>query len=54
LTLEGIDLNKVMTEIEKNYILKALELARGSKQKAAELLGITLDSIKYRIKKLRL
>lgn len=51
LTMEGIDLNKVMTEIEKNYILKALELARGSKQRAAELLGISLRSLRYRLEK---
>jgi two-component system response regulator PilR (NtrC family) len=52
LTPEGIDLNEVITMIEKDYILKALEHSRGSKQKAAEMLGITPDSLKYRLKKL--
>ena len=54
LSSDGIDLNSVMAEIEKDYLLKALELARGSKQKAASLLGLTLDSIKYRLKKLNI
>ena len=54
LTLNGVDLNSIMAEIEKDYLLKALELSRGSKQKAADLLGLTLDSIKYRLKKLKI
>ena len=52
LTPEGIDLNEVMGDIEKSYILRALELSQGSKQKAAKILGITPDSLKYRLKKL--
>ena len=44
----------ILFEMEKEYILKAMEMAHGSKQKAADLLGITLDSIKYRIKKLKM
>ena len=54
LTSDGVDLNSIMVEIEKDYLLKALELSRGSKQKAADLLGLTLDSIKYRLKKLKI
>jgi two-component system response regulator PilR (NtrC family) len=54
LTSEGIDLNEVMAKIEKSYMLKAMEMAHGSNQKAAELLDITLDSLKYRIKKLNI
>jgi two-component system response regulator PilR (NtrC family) len=42
----------MLSEIEKDYLLKALELSNGSKKKAAELLGLTLDSIKYRLKKI--
>jgi two-component system response regulator PilR (NtrC family) len=48
---DGIDLDKVMAEVEREYILKALEMTDGSKQKAAELLGITIDSLKYRLTK---
>ncbi len=52
LTPEGINLEKVMAEVERDYLIKALEMANGSKQKAAELLGVSLDSLKYRLKKL--
>jgi len=48
---DGIDLDTVMADIERNYILKAMEMAHGSKQGAAELLGITVDSLKYRLTK---
>ncbi len=54
LTHEGVDLNSIMADIEKGYLLKALELSNGSKQKAADLLGLSLDSIKYRLKKLKI
>jgi len=49
---DGIELDKVMAGIERDYILKAMEMAHGSRQRVAELLGITLDSLKYRLKKL--
>jgi two-component system response regulator PilR (NtrC family) len=54
LTPEGIDLEKVMAEIERDYLIKALEMANGSKQKAAELLGINMRSLRYRLGKLGL
>lgn len=46
---EGIDLDAVMSGIEKEYILKAIEMAHGSRRKAAKLLGVTSDSLKYRL-----
>jgi two-component system response regulator PilR (NtrC family) len=49
---EGIDLDSVMKQVERDYILKAMEMAHGSKQRAAKLLGVTPDSLKYRLKKL--
>jgi two-component system response regulator PilR (NtrC family) len=49
---DGIELDTVMADMERDYILKAMEMAQGSKQGAAELLGITVDSIKYRLTKL--
>ncbi|MFC1838805.1 sigma-54-dependent transcriptional regulator [Thermodesulfobacteriota bacterium] len=52
LTLDGVDLNTLLSEIEKDYLFKALELSKGSKQKAAKLLGLSLPTIKYRLKKL--
>jgi len=51
---DGINLDKVMAEIEREYILKAMEMANGSRQRAAELLDITFDSLKYRLTKLNL
>jgi two-component system response regulator PilR (NtrC family) len=51
---DGISLDKVMAEIEREYILKAMEIARGSKQRAAELLGINMRSLRYRLDKLGL
>jgi len=44
---EGISLE----EVEKLYILKALEKAKGNKTMAAKLLGITRDTLRYRLKK---
>lgn len=52
LTPEGIDLEKVMSGIERDYILKALDMAHGSRQKAAGLLGINQRSLRYRLSKL--
>jgi two-component system response regulator PilR (NtrC family) len=52
LKTNGIDLDKAMAEIERDYIFKAIELAHGSKQKAAELLGINMRSLRYRMEKL--
>jgi two-component system response regulator PilR (NtrC family) len=43
-----------MAEIERDYILQALELARDSKQRAAKLLGISLRSLRYRLEKLNI
>ena len=51
---DGIQLDKVMAEIERDYILKAMEMAGGSKQRAAELLGISMRSLRYRLDKLGL
>jgi len=51
---DGINLDEVMTELEKEYMLKAMELAQGSKQKAAELLGLSERSLRYRMEKLGL
>ncbi len=48
----GIDLDKAMAEIERDYIFRAMELAHGSKQKASELLGINMRSLRYRMEKL--
>lgn len=49
---KGIDLNAELGKIEKIMIEKALQKTKGSKVKAAELLNVTFDSLRYRIEKL--
>ncbi len=48
---EGIQLDEVMSAIEREYLAQALEIASGSKQRAAELLSINLRSFRYRLEK---
>jgi two-component system response regulator PilR (NtrC family) len=50
----GINLDEVISEIERDYILKAMEAAYGSKQRAAKLLGISMRSLRYRLDKANL
>ncbi len=52
LSHKGIDLDQAMAKVERDYILKALEITHGSRQKAAELLGISERSLRYRLEKL--
>jgi len=54
LSSDGISLDEIMAEIEKDYILKAMEMAHGSKQRAADLLGVSMRSLRYRLDKLGL
>ncbi len=49
---QGIDLNAELEKIEKRAIEKALLKTKGSKTKAAEMLHVTFDSLRYRIEKL--
>lgn len=44
---EGI----VLADVEESLIRQALELARGNRSKAARLLGISRDTLLYRLKK---
>ena len=46
----GLDLDEYLGEIEKDILLKALDDS-GVRKKAAELLGITFRSIRYRLAK---
>ena len=52
ITDKGIDLNAEMEKIERRIIEKALLKVKGSKTKAAELLHVTFDSLRYHIEKL--
>ena len=49
---QGVSLDSILEEIEKAYLLKALEVTNGNKNKAAELLGISFRSMRYRLDKL--
>ncbi|MBW1892417.1 MAG: sigma-54-dependent Fis family transcriptional regulator [Deltaproteobacteria bacterium] len=48
----GVSLESVLEEIEAAYIKKAMELSNGNKNRAAELLDLSLRSVRYRIDKL--
>lgn len=48
----GVQLDAILAEIEREYLLKAMDMTSGAKQKAAELLGISLRNIRYRLDKL--
>jgi two-component system response regulator PilR (NtrC family) len=51
---EGIDLEKTLEDIEKIYLLQALNKTGGVKKKAADLLNLSFRSLRYRLKKLDL
>lgn len=48
---EGIDLEKVVEEVERTLLMKALDRTKGMKKKAAELLHINFRSMRYRLEK---
>ena len=50
----GIDLDSYIEAIEKRYLSQALELSGGGKTKAAELLGMSFRSFRYKLDKYRL
>jgi two-component system response regulator PilR (NtrC family) len=47
----GIQLEPMLEALEKKYLLKALDRTGGAKKKAAELLGMTFRSFRYRLAK---
>ena len=49
---DGINLNDEVAKYEKHLIEEALRIAKGSKTKAAEMLQVSFDSLRYRIEKL--
>lgn len=53
-TNDGVDLDKVMGQIEKELLIKAIHTAGGVKKKAAKLLNITFRSMRYRVEKYNL
>lgn len=51
---EGIDLDRLLSEYERTWVLRALERTGGVRKKAANLLGISFRSLRYRLEKLGL
>lgn len=51
---DGLDLDKVVGQIEKELLVKAIHSAGGVKKKAAKLLKISFRSMRYRIEKYNL
>ncbi|MFN7904078.1 MAG: sigma-54-dependent transcriptional regulator [Pseudobdellovibrionaceae bacterium] len=47
----GIDLEKVIGQIEKELLIKAIHQANGVKKRAAKLLSISFRSMRYRVEK---
>jgi two-component system response regulator PilR (NtrC family) len=51
---EGVNLDRLMSEYEKSLLLEALRQTGGVKKRAAQRLGISFRSFRYRLEKLRL
>ncbi|MDR2861037.1 MAG: sigma-54 dependent transcriptional regulator [Syntrophobacterales bacterium] len=51
---KGFDLNHELEKLEKVLIEKALQKTGGSRKKTADLLGVTIDSLHYRMDKLNI
>jgi len=54
LPLTGFDLEGYIEDIEKRFIKQALERGKYSQKRAAEILGLTSRSLRYRLKKYNL
>jgi two-component system response regulator PilR (NtrC family) len=54
LPAEGCQLDEVLAEIERRFLLQALERTNGVRTAAAKLLGLTFRSFRYRLAKLGL
>lgn len=54
LTDKGLDLEKELSELEKNLIRQALEKSNGVIKKAAELLNLSFRSLRWKIQKYNL
>jgi two-component system response regulator PilR (NtrC family) len=52
LPAEGVDLDRLISDYERTWVLRALERAGGVRKRAAALLGISFRSLRYRLEKL--
>ena len=51
---KGVSLDTILEDLERAYIIKALEFSGGNKNKAAELLGIRYHAMWHRLNKLEI
>ncbi|HNX94312.1 MAG TPA: sigma 54-interacting transcriptional regulator, partial [Holophaga sp.] len=51
---EGLDLNQVVSDVEKKLMLQSLQITRGNKKRAAELLGLKRTTFLEKMKRLDL
>jgi two-component system response regulator PilR (NtrC family) len=54
ITEDGVELDKIMGQIEKELLVKAIHASGGVKKRAAKLLNITFRSMRYRVEKYNL
>ncbi|MDH5478938.1 MAG: helix-turn-helix domain-containing protein, partial [Nitrospinota bacterium] len=47
----GVDLEGMLTEMEKKYLVMALQKADGLKREAAKLVNMSFRSFRYKVKK---
>jgi two-component system response regulator PilR (NtrC family) len=47
----GLDLDAIVSKVERDLILEALRQAEGVQKRAAQLLGLSFESFRYRMKK---
>jgi two-component system response regulator PilR (NtrC family) len=52
LPAEGVDLERLVADFERGWVLRALEATGGVRKRAATLLGISFRSLRYRLEKL--
>ena len=50
----GLDLNQVVSDMEKKLMLQSLQITRGNKKRAAELLGLKRTTFLEKMKRLDL
>ncbi len=50
--VDGIDLDQLLGEFERTWVLRALEQTGGIRKRAATLLGVSFRSLRYRLQKL--
>jgi two-component system, NtrC family, response regulator PilR len=51
LTDKGVNLDQIISDIEKKYLLESLDRARGVKTEAAKLLNLSFRSFRHRLQK---